>query len=172
MVNRIFVTGPVGSGKSTLARRLARDYGFISCELDRIVYEPDPNHHGNNRKRSEAERDALFQAAMAQRRWIMEDAGRGVFESAWQAADSVILLEPPKAVRRYRIVSRWIKQNLGIERCDYKPDFTMLKLMFKWTRDYERGGTGARRLLMDYQHKTCVVRNERDLQAYIDAHLR
>ncbi len=172
MLNRIIIIGPVGSGKSTLARRLARDYGLTHCELDAVVHEPDPDRCGDNRKRPEAERDALFQVALSQPRWVLEDTGRALFESGWQAADSIILLEPSAALRRYRIVSRWIKQNLGLEPCAYKPDLRMLRLMFKWTRNFESGADGLKRRLGAYGEKVSVIRGERDVRAFEEAHMR
>lgn len=37
-----------------------------------------------------------------------------------------------------RIITRFIKQIIGREKSNYKPTFEMLKLMFKWTDDFEK----------------------------------
>lgn len=50
----------------------------------------------------------------------MEDAGRVCFEEGMRQADVVILLEIPLLVREKRIISRWLKQKMGLEKCIYK----------------------------------------------------
>ena len=86
-------------------------------------------------------------------------------------ADSIILLEPSVAVRRRRIVIRWIKQMLGIEKCGYKPGFWMLRAMFKWTRDYETDVDSLKQSLVPYETKISLLRNVGDIERYIDKHI-
>lgn len=169
-VDKIYITGPVGSGKSTLARRLANGHGFYCCELDRVVHSWD-SLTSDNRKRPDDERDAMFGAVISKDRWIVEDTGRRCFEQAMQAADSIILLEPSAWVRRFRILLRWIKQNLGIEKCIYIPDFETLRRMFKWTKSYESGADGLKGRLEAYWPKITVIRNEKDIVKYINESL-
>lgn len=38
---------------------------------------------------------------------------------------------------KIRIVKRFLKQKLGLEKCHYKPDLNMLKAMFQWTKEFE-----------------------------------
>jgi len=171
MTDKIYITGPVGAGKSTLARRLARDYGFVCCELDGVVYESDPNKPNGNRKRTIEARDALLEAALSCGRWVAEDAGRAYFKRVMRQADSILLLEPPVAVRLWRIVRRWVRQRRGQEQCGYTPDWEMLNLMFRWTRQYERDADGVKARLKKYEDKVCLVRNERDIRRYIKERL-
>ena len=152
MIDKIYIVGPVGGGKSTLARRLAEKYGFICCELDSVDYEPDATSPSGNRKRPEDMRDMMLGVMLSRERWIVEDAGRAYFEKALQLADSVILLEPPIFVRRFRILVRWVKQNLRLEKCGYIPDREMLRLMFKWTRNYDFGVDGLKERLVPYSN--------------------
>ena len=53
-------------------------------------------------------------------------------------ADKIIVVEPSYNVRKKRIIKRFIKQKLKIERCNYKPTFKMLINMFKWNKKYEQ----------------------------------
>lgn len=57
---KLYLTGSVASGKSTLARQIAARTGIPCHSLDEVVYVPDPGAPSGNRKRPEAERDALF----------------------------------------------------------------------------------------------------------------
>lgn len=172
MCNKIYIVGPVGSGKTTLARKLSKDFGFDCCELDRIVYEPDPSSSVGNRKRPEEERDNLLNSVLIKDRWIVEDAGRAYFEIALQKADSIIQLELPISIRCQRILLRWIKQNLHLEKCGYTPTIQMLKAMFKWTLNYENGSDGLKDRLVPYKHKISIVRTKQDIDKYINEFLR
>lgn len=172
MVNKIYIIGPVGSGKSTLARKLSKEYGFVCCELDSIVYEPDLSSPTGNRKRIVEERDSMLNSILSNKRWIVEDAGRAYFEVALQKADSVILLEPPVYVRKWRILLRWIKQKFKIEKCGYTPNFKMLQAMFRWTYNYETGADGVKERLIPYKSKISLIRTDRDIAYYINKYLK
>lgn len=58
--------------------------------------------------------------------------------SAYDLADKIIFLDTPLYKRRLRIITRSIKQKVGLEKSNNKPTFEMLKHMFKWTADFER----------------------------------
>lgn len=150
---KIYITGSVGSGKSTLARQAAAILGVSACELDQVVYTPDPGSDSGNRKRPVAERDALFEATLAAENWVMEDAGRDCFSQGMDQADQVVLLEPPPLVRDFRIIRRWIRQRQGREACGYIPDLKMLRLMFRWRRNYDSGRDGLKARLAPYGGK-------------------
>jgi adenylate kinase family enzyme len=104
----------------------------IPCKtLDEIVYESDESSVCSNRKRPVEERDIFFNLIIQQDNWIIEDVGRACFSEGLKQADTVVLLEIPLQVRKLRIVLRWIKQRLGIEKSLYKPTFAMLKNMLR-----------------------------------------
>lgn len=166
MLQKLFITGPVGSGKSTLAREIARRMGIQCTELDSLCYVPDDSPSGN-RKRPVEERDALFSAALAEPRWVMEDAGRACFEEARRRADAVVLLEPSPLRRRLRVVRRWLKQNLGLEPCGYRPGFEMLRSMFRWSKNYETGKDDIRQRLQAYPDKLVVLRTNAQVREFL-----
>lgn len=166
MPQKLFITGPVGSGKSTLAREIARRMGIPCTELDAVCYAPDDSPVGNH-KRPIEERDALFARALESPRWVMEDAGRTCFEEARRQADTVVLLEPSFLVRRARIVKRWLKQNLGLEPCGYRPDFAMLRCMFRWSRNYETGEDSIKQRLEPYRDKLVVLHTNAQVKQFL-----
>ncbi|MCL2408094.1 MAG: hypothetical protein FWC96_00555 [Oscillospiraceae bacterium] len=166
MVSKIYITGPVGGGKSTLARKISKEFGITYFEMDSVIYEPDPDSKiTGTRKRPESERDFLINEVLSSESWVAEDAGREIFEILWQEADSIILLEPPVHTRKCRIILRWIKQMLRVEKCGYRPGLYMLKLMFKWTKGYEHGTLKDR--LPPYKYKISVLQTEQDIERYI-----
>lgn len=78
-------------------------------------------------------------------------------------ADTVIFLDPPILMREFRILKRFIKQQLRIEKCHYKSDFKMLKLMYKWTIEFEKDQKNFEVMLQQYQGKVLKLINNTDL---------
>jgi len=164
---KIYITGPVGGGKTTLARRLAADYGIPAFEADGFRYETDLSNPNYNHARSDDDCESLLAAALVNKAWVMEDAGRAMFEEAWRQADTFVLLVPPLTVRLARIMSRWVKQNLGLEACSYQPHLKMIFVLLRWTRDYENGRDGLRTRLTPYAGKLVVLRSKRDVERFV-----
>ncbi|MEA4823614.1 MAG: hypothetical protein VB111_05795 [Clostridiaceae bacterium] len=164
---KIYITGSVASGKSTLARRIAAQTGIPCLHLDEAVYVVDPAEAWGNHKRPEEERDAIFCEMLARGAWVMEDAGRACFAKAMTHADIVVLLEIPLAVRKRRILTRWLRQNLGIEWCIYRPSLRMLANMFRWANNYDTGADGTKSRVAPYREKTVVLHDNREIDAFV-----
>ncbi len=164
---KLYIVGPVGSGKTTLARRLSKELGVPRFHLDQVAHQRDRTAKIGNRKRPEAQRDAIFQGILAREAFILEDTGRPCFAQGLEAADHILLLEPPTWVRLGRILLRWVRQNLGKEPCSYRPTWTMLKDMFLWTRDYNTGEDGVRARAEQYSNKLTVVRSQEELEQFL-----
>ena len=97
----------------------------------------------------------------------MEDAGRECFLEGMRQADTVILLEIPRIVRKKRILSRWIRQNLGLEPCLYRPHWEMLKAMFRWARNYDTGRDGTKERVARFADKTVTLHGSREIRTYL-----
>jgi adenylate kinase family enzyme len=164
---KIYIVGPVASGKSTLARGLSKELDIPYQSLDEVVHIPDKSHSWGNRKREATERDQMFQSIILQPSWIIEDVGRTFFEEGLKAADRIILLEVPSSIRKYRIVKRWMKQILGIEKCIYRPGLKMLKGMFRWTRAYDTGEDNLKERIAVYKDKVVTLRNNKDIKVHL-----
>lgn len=124
-MTRIYIVGTVGSGKSTFAHRLSMQYSIPHFELDKVVYD-------GNRKRTENQRDQLFNELLLQKDWVIEDVGRPCFQPGLKQADEVIYLNISPRTLKQRIIKRWLKQKCGLEKADYAPTLAMLKQMLEW----------------------------------------
>lgn len=163
---KLYIVGPVGSGKTTLARKLSKETGIPCFHLDQVAHRKDPTAKIGNRKRPETERDAIFQSILSRTDYILEDTGRLCFARGLESADKILLLEPYTFLRLGRILRRWIRQNLGLERCGYRPTWAMLGNMMRWTWTYDTGKDGVRVRAERYPHKLTVVRSKRDLERF------
>lgn len=72
--------------------------------------------------------------------------------------DKIIYLDIPLNTRKKRIITRFIKQKLKLEKSNYKPDFKILKDMFKWTNDFEENKNTFENRLNKYKNKVIVIK--------------
>lgn len=164
---KIYIVGSVGSGKSTLARRAAEITGIPCTHLDEVVYEEDPTDSWGNRKRPDADAEAAFNAVLAKPHYIMEDAGRERFMEGMAQADSIVVLDYPLYLRKWRIVTRWVKQKLGIEKCIYRPHIKMLKAMLRWVNNYETDRDGTKGRIARYADKAVYLHNQKETEQWL-----
>lgn len=164
---KLYITGSVASGKSTLAKRISEKTGVPCYSLDEIVHQKDGSQPIGNHKRTPEERDSLFAQILGQPSYIIEDTGRPCFEGGMRQVNNIILLDTPLYIREYRIVRRYIRQKLGIEKCAYRPSIEMMRHMFRWAKDFDKNTDGVRNRTMQYNGKTIILKSKRDIEIYL-----
>lgn len=154
---KIFIMGIVASGKTTYAKELSKQTSLPFIELDSVVY-----HTVNDVrvKRLPNEQLQVIQEMDAAESWIAEGVYRPSYHILLDMADVVIWLDPPLWKRKVRILSRHLKQVLGIEKCAYEPNVQMLRNMYKWTKDFEERRDEMNEILQPYVHKLITVIND------------
>ena len=135
---KIHIIGSVGSGKTTLAKELSLQLQIPYYELDNVVWERSDK---GERRRTEVEREVFLQSLVETDKWIIE----GVHNEKWvstsfEKAEVIIFLDTNYSIRTYRIIKRFIKQKLQIEKAHYQPTFTIFFKMFKWNKQFESIG--------------------------------
>lgn len=153
-MTKIYILGPVGSGKTTLAKRLSKELSIPFYELDNVVWE---YHPGGDIRRSPEEIDKLFKDILNKDDWIIENVGKEYFDKGFDEADTIIYLNIPKFILYKRVLIRWIKQKLGIEKSCYKADIKMLIKMFKWTKNESKEDKLIK--LKQYKNKLKILNN-------------
>lgn len=149
--------GIVASGKTTYAKELSKQKGSPFVELDAVVYQ---NMDGLRIKRTPEEQVKIIHEMNAKGSWIAEGVYRPSYHLILDMADIIIWLDPPLWKRRYRILSRHVKQVIGMEECAYVPDFEMLRNMYKWTKQFEGKRDELDGILQPYLEKLIVVRDD------------
>lgn len=151
---KILIIGTVGTGKTTLAKKLSIKYKIEYYEIDSIVHD-DSN---NGRKRTKEEQDEIVNQINKNEDWIIEGVLRKNLEYLLELADKIIYLDVSKYKRNVRIFIRFIKQNLKIEKSNYKPDFIMLKNMYKWSNQDEEKREEIKKMLNKYKNKLEIIK--------------
>ena len=154
---KIFIMGIVASGKTTYAKELSKQMDVPFVELDAVVYH---NVDGVRIKRTPDEQVEVIHQMDAKGSWIAEGVYRPSYHLLFELADIVIWLDPPLLKRKFRILSRHVKQVIGVEECAYKPDLQMLRNMYKWTKQFEGKREELDGILQPYLDKLLVVRDE------------
>jgi len=95
--------------------------------------------------------------------WIIEGTYRESCHCLFNMSDKIIFLDTPLWKRRYRILLRYIKQQLLIEKCHYKSNLKMLKKMYKWTREFENNRAKFEKMLHQYSNKLITVKNVKEI---------
>lgn len=100
---------------------------------------------------------------------IIEDTGRECFSEGLLRADQIIVLQLPYGIRFRRILLRHVKQVLGFEKSTYRPSLKMVRLMFKWAKDFDTGADGTKARVAPYAEKTVTLHTPKEVEKYLEA---
>ena len=147
---KIYIIGIVASGKSTLARLMEKKLDIPHHEVDVIVHgEKGELAH----RRMPAQQLEMIQRIDSEGGWIIEGTYRPSCHCLLDMADVIVFLDPPLRVRKRRILTRFLKQQLRIESCRYESNIGMLRDMYRWTNDFERDRPKFEAMLSIYETK-------------------
>ena len=113
------------------------------------------------RGKSVVEADRILSNINKEDGWIIEGVLRENLEYLLEIAEKIIYLDIPKNIRNKRILTRYIKQKIGIEKSNYKPNLEMLKMMYKWSNEFEKNRDEFENKLNKYVDKLEVIGNEK-----------
>ena len=132
---KIYIVGSVGSGKTTLARQLAEHYNIPHFETDNFVWTRHPSGDIRN---SVDKRDKLLNYAIELDQWIIEGVHMDWTDEALEASDYILFLDVPVSIRHWRIIKRYTRQMLRLEKANYTPTFSIFIKMFRWNSYFEK----------------------------------
>lgn len=157
---KIYIIGPVASGKTTFASNLSKKYNINHYELDKFVWNDN-----NKVKRTSNEILGLFKNIMAKKEWIIEDVGRNIFKQGKESAEIIFYIDLPSCKIYFRVIKRWLKQKLKLEKYNYKPTIKSLIDMFNWAHKDICNKDKKLKELSKYGDKV-VIFNAKDIKLY------
>jgi len=131
-----------------LARRLSIENNIKNYEIDSIVHDDN-----NNVKRSIEEQIAIIDEINRSNNWIIEGTLRKKLDILLDMADLIIYIDISVIIRKRRIIWRFIKQKLRIEKCNYKSTLKLLRQMYLWTDEFEKNKLHFENRLAKYNKK-------------------
>ena len=148
---KIRIIGGPGSGKSFLAERLSRRCGIPCYELDELQWDSAAESYGT--KRPAADRDALLQEILDRDAWIIEGVYVAWCAQTFAEADRICLLSVPRSVYRRRIIRRFLRRKIGLEK-GKRETLRDLRALLRWADKYQRETLPAiREVLAPYAAK-------------------
>lgn len=111
---KIHIIGGSGTGKSYLANALSSKLNIEHFDLDDLQWDNTANTYGI--KMPVEKRDAILNDILKKDSWIIEGVYYTWCLQCFEDADVIYVLDIPRRVYRFRIIKRFIKRKLGIEK--------------------------------------------------------
>lgn len=162
---KIHIIGSVGSGKTTLARKLSKDLHIPHYELDSVVWR---RFQTGDVRKSERDRDAFLTKILSSDSWVNEGVHYQWVTESFVKAELIIFLDTRYSSRTYRIIKRFFLQQLGFDKSNDKPSFSMFMRLFRWNTYFERvSKQEIIELLKKFDDKVIIIRDKSDLHTYL-----
>src|SRR5699024_9580825 len=126
---RIHIIGSIGSGKTTLAKLLSTQFHIPYYELDNVVWK---RLKTGDIRRTQEERNEYLQSIIRADSWIIEGVHHKWVASCFENADVILFLDAALSKQRFRIIKRFIKQKIRLEKANYKPTFKIFKDLYSY----------------------------------------
>ena len=148
---KIHIIGGPGSGQSFLADKLSLQLGIPHYDLDDLQWDNTAASYGT--KRDPRERDVLLRQILQQEDWIIEGVYYKWCRPCFVDADRIYLLEVPRYQYRTRILCRFLRRKLGLEK-GKKESLRSLAALLRWADNYQKVQLPEiRKLLTPYSFK-------------------
>lgn len=162
---KIHIIGCSGSGKTYLANVLSKKYRIPHFDLDDIQW--DNNAQGYGVKMSPEKRNALLQEILCNEEWIIEGVYYAWVQQSFDKADIIYVLDMPEYIYKTRIIIRFIKRKLGIQK-GKKETLKSVYNLLKWTDTFQNKNLKEiKSILEKYDRKVIWISNKKDIQKII-----
>ena len=164
---KIAIVGYSGSGKSTLARKLAEKYQIPVLHFDTVQFLPDWVI------RDQSEKEKITKDFLdSHNAWVIDgNYSKLYYERRMEEADKIILLLFNRfsclirAYRRYRKYAHSSRPDMG-QGCNEKFDLEFMKWIL-WKGRTKEANDRYQWILSQYGHKSTVIRNQKQLDAFM-----
>ena len=152
---KIHIIGGPGSGKTYLASRLAKKLAIPHYDLDDLQWDNQAADYGT--KRDPKERDEMLRQILAQNDWIIEGVYYAWCGQCFEEADKIYLLRVPRRKYRCRIIRRFIRRKLGLEK-GKKETIKSLSDLLKWADKFQsKNLPEIQEILEKYREKVILL---------------
>lgn len=166
---KIAIIGYSGSGKSTLARKLGEAYHAPVLHLDTVQFLPQWED------RPVAEQTQIVNAFLdSHDAWVIDgNYSKILYERRMREADRIILLLFGRVHCLYRVIRRYLAYRNTTRPdmapgCNEKIDWAFVKWIL-WEGRSKRARQRYRGIVQAYPQKAIVIKNQRQLDAYLQA---
>lgn len=161
-VLKIHIVGCSGSGKTYLAEALSRKYGIPHFDLDDIQWDNRSASYGT--KMPKERRSSLLSEILENKNWVIEGVYHSWVEECFIQADVIYVLALPGYVCRFRIIRRFLRRKLGLEKGKRETLSSVLGLL-RWTDTFQKQNLKEiQKMLEKYDDKSVWLRSRREIR--------
>ena len=162
---KIHIIGCSGSGKTYLAKALSKKYNIPHFDLADIQWDNESDGYG--KKMPVEKRNCLLQQMLFNNSWIIEGVYYAWVLESFEKADIIYVLDMPKYIYKYRIIIRFLKRKLGIEK-GKKETLKSLYNLLKWTDTFQnRNLKEIKEIFQKYENKVIWLSSVREIDRII-----
>ena len=162
---KIHIIGCSGTGKTYFAKALSKKYNIPHFDLDDIQW--DNNSDGYGVKMPTDKRDELLKQILNKDAWIIEGVYYAWVLESFKQADIIYVLDMPKYLYKSRIIIRFLKRKVGIEK-GKKETLKSLYNLLKWTNKYQdKNLKEITRILNQYESKVVWISDSKEIDRII-----
>lgn len=158
---KIHIIGGSGTGKSYIAEQISKQYEIPHFDLDDIYWDNESKSYGT--KMPIDKRTAKLNEILTNENWIIEGVFYDWLNDSFASADYIFILRTKPFVYNYRIIKRFIRRKLGIEKSK-KETLKSLKDLLVWTNHYQKQNIPKIILFLEpYQHKVKIIDDTKNI---------
>ncbi len=158
---KIRIIGCSGSGKTYLAKRLSEKYNIPHFDLDDIQWDNSQNSYGV--KMPIEKRNQMLNDMLQQPDWIIDGVYYAWVQKSFEDADVIYVLDMPKWLYRFRIIKRFIKRRVGLEK-GKKETLKSVYNLLKWTDTFQnKNMKEIFRILETYKEKVVFIKKKAEI---------
>jgi len=162
---KIHIIGCSGTGKTYFAKVLSKKYNIPHFDLDDIQW--DNNSDGYGVKMPTDKRDELLKQILNKDAWIIEGVYYAWVLESFEQADIIYVLDMPKYLYKSRIIIRFLKRKVGIEK-GKRETLKSLYNLLKWTNKYQdKNLKEITRILKQYESKVVWISDSKEIDRII-----
>jgi len=162
---KIHIIGCSGTGKTYFAKVLSKKYNIPHFDLDDIQW--DNNLDGYGVKMPTDKRDELLKQILNKDAWIIEGVYYAWVLESFEQADIIYVLDMPKYLYKSRIIIRFLKRKVGIEK-GKRETLKSLYNLLKWTNKYQdKNLKEITRILKQYESKVVWISDSKEIDRII-----
>ena len=161
---RIHIIGGSGSGKTFLAKQFSKELIIPHYDLDQLQWDNQAKEYGV--KMPIEKRDAMLKEILNMDQWIIEGVYYQWVQESFKKADRIYLMETPEKICQFRIIKRFIRRKIGLEKGKKETIKSLIELL-KWNHKFHKVNLKEiKNLLEKYEKKVIIVKNKKMLQKF------
>lgn len=153
---KIHIIGGTGSGKTYLSKKLAKEHNMPLLDLDSIFWDNSTKGYGIKAPKEKRTKD--LEKFMQNESYIIEGVYYSWLDKSFEIADKIIILDVNIYKRIFRLIKRFIKRKIGIEKGGNETFMSLCKLL-KWSfKQQIEDMPNILELKSKYPHKTFICK--------------